>query len=60
MEIKITKCTDRLMWYCKHVEETYNVVRDYSKESNEFLVRDAYGYLNIVLTKDCEIVKGKE
>ena len=60
MEIKITKCSDSMMWYCKHVGETYNVVRDYSKESNEFLVRDAYGYLNIVLMKDCEIVKEKE
>lgn len=60
MKIKITKCSDSMMWYCKHVGETYNVVRDYSKESNEFLVRDACGYLNIVLAKDCEIVKEKE
>ena len=56
LKIKITKCSDSLMWYCKHVGETYTVLRDYSKESNEYLVRDAYGYLNIIRPRDCVIV----
>lgn len=56
MKIKITKYSDSMMWYCKHVGETYDVLRDYSKESNEYLVRDAYGYLNIVRPRDCEVV----
>lgn len=56
MKIKITKCSDSMMWYSKHIGEIYSVVRDYSLHSNEYLVRDAYGYLNIVRPKDCEIV----
>lgn len=56
LKIKITNCSDSLMWYSKHIGEVYNVVRDYSTHSNEYLVRDAYGYLNIVRPKDCEIV----
>ena len=56
MKIKITKCSDSMMWYSKHIGEVYTVVRDYSTHSNEYLVRDAYGYLNIVRPKDCEIV----
>ena len=56
MKIKITKCSDSMMWYSKHIGEVYTVVRDYSTLSNEYLVRDAYGYLNIVRPKDCEIV----
>jgi hypothetical protein len=57
MKIKIIKCSDSMMWYCKHVNETYDVIKDYSKESNEYLVRDAYGYLNIVRQKDCVVVE---
>ena len=56
LKIKITNCSDRLMWYSKHIGEVYTVVRDYSTHSNAYLVRDAYGYLNIVRPKDCEIV----
>lgn len=56
MKIKITKCSDSMMWYSKHIGEIYSVVRDYSKESNEYLVRDAYGYLNIIRPRDCVIV----
>ena len=56
LKIKITNCSDSLMWYSKHIGEVYSVVRDYSTHSNEYLVRDAYGYLNIVRPKDCEIV----
>ena len=56
LKIKITNCSDSLMWYSKHIGEVYNVVRDYSTHSNEYLVRDAYGYLNIVRPKECEIV----
>ena len=56
LKIKITNCSDSLMWYSKHIGEVYTVVRDYSTHSNEYLVRDAYGYLNIVRPKDCEIV----
>lgn len=60
MKIKITKCSDSMMWYSKHIGEVYTVVRDYSTHSNEYLVRDAYGYLNIVRPKDCEIVGENE
>ena len=56
LKIKITNCSDRLMWYSKHIGEVYTVVRDYSTHSNAYLVRDTYGYLNIVRPKDCEIV----
>lgn len=56
LKIKITNCSDRLMWYSKHIGEVYTVVRDYSTHSNAYLVRDAYGYLNIVRPKDCEVV----
>lgn len=56
LKIKITKCSDSMMWYSKHIGEVYTVVRDYSTHSNEYLVRDAYGCLNIVRPKDCEIV----
>ena len=60
LKIKITNCSDSLMWYSKHIGEVYTVVRDYSTHSNEYLVRDAYGYLNIVRPKDCEIVGEEE
>lgn len=56
LKIKITNCSDSLMWYSKHIGEVYTVVRDYSTHSDAYLVRDAYGYLNIVRPKDCEIV----
>ena len=56
LKIKITKCSDSSMWYSKHIGEVYTVVRDYSTHSNAYLVRDTYGYLNIVRPKDCEIV----
>lgn len=56
LKIKITNCSDSLMWYSKHIGEVYTVVRDYSTHSNAYLVRDTYGYLNIVRPKDCEIV----
>ena len=56
LKIKITNCSDRLMWYSKHIGEVYTVERDYSTHSNAYLVRDTYGYLNIVRPKDCEIV----
>ena len=60
LKIKITNCSDRLMWYSKHIGEVYTVVRDYSTHSDAYLVRDAYGYLNIVRPKDCEIVGEEE
>ena len=60
LKIKITNCSDRLMWYSKHIGEVYTVERDYSTHSNAYLVRDAYGYLNIVRPKDCEIVGEEE
>ena len=56
LKIKITKCSDSMMWYSKHIGEVYTVVRDYSTHSNAYLVRDTYGYWNIVRPKDCEIV----
>ena len=43
------------MWYSKHIGETYHVIKDYSKESNEHLVRASDGYLNII--RVCMIVK---
>ena len=57
MKVKITKCSDSLMWYSKHIGETYHVIKDYSKESNEYLVRASDGYLNIIRVYDCEIVR---
>ena len=56
LKIKITNCSDSLMWYSKHIGDVYTVVRDYSTHSNAYLVRNACGYLNIVRPKDCEIV----
>lgn len=55
MQIKILHCSDSMFWYNKHIGETFKVRRI---ESDRFWVReqDDYGYLNFVLTKDCEVV----
>jgi len=56
MKVKITKCNDRMMWYSSHVGEIYDVHRDCSKDTGEYIVRASDGYLNIIRFQDCIVV----
>lgn len=53
-KLLITGCTDPLMWYSGRAGESFELIRD---KDDSFLVHAADGYSNIVLKKDCEIVR---
>lgn len=51
--LKITDCSDGLMWYARHVGAIVPLLKI---GEVEHLSREPAGYTNIVLAKDCEIV----
>lgn len=51
--LRITGCTDPLMWYSQHVGKIVPLLR---VGRTEHLSREPAGYTNIVLVKDSEIV----
>lgn len=59
MKIKITDCSDAMFWYSRHVGEIFDVQKIsqdvfWCREPNE------WGCLNIVLKKDCEVLKEED
>ncbi len=57
MKIKITGCSDPLMWYADKIDKEFYVLND---DQNEYLVRTGAGDLNIVLKKDCIVYDNPE
>ena len=56
VEILVTSCQDHQMWYNQHKGESFTLLEDCG---GEWLVRDAYGYKNII--KKCDgVVIGAE
>lgn len=56
MKIKITSCKDSLLWYNKHIGETFEVV----KVSPWFYwcrEKDAYKASNFIYKQDVELVE---
>lgn len=56
MKIKIIKCKDSLFWYNKHINQIFEVEKEWDtyvwvREPNEFRC------LNFVLKEDCKEVK---
>lgn len=51
--LRITKCSDGMMWYRNHVGKTVPLLAIGTKEHTS---REPAGYTNIVLVGDCEIV----
>lgn len=56
IRIRITNCVDIMMWYVNKIGEEFDVLRF---ENNYYLLRDSYGFINIVYLEDCEPVKFK-
>lgn len=56
MKIKIENCSDSLLWYGKHVGETFEV---YHEESEIYWTRETniWRALNWVKKSDCIVVK---
>lgn len=49
MKVKILKSKDQLMWYAKLIGTKWLVLRE---TTIEYIVRDAQGYLNIIMKED--------
>lgn len=55
MKVKITKCSDWMYWYHNQINEIYTVLRI---EGDDLIVRADDGFLNVLKSKDCEIIVG--
>lgn len=53
--LKITRCTDPMMWYAKLIGSIVPLVKDYG--DGIYLSREPAGYINIVKKEDVEIVE---
>ncbi|MEP2668900.1 MAG: hypothetical protein ABJH04_07890 [Cyclobacteriaceae bacterium] len=56
-QLKITNCSDSLMWYNSKIGQKVDFIRE---ESDCYLSREPSGLINIVLKEDAEIVEGTE
>lgn len=57
MKIKVLKCYDSMLWYNKHVGETFEVLRE---EESVYWTRErnSWNCLNWIRKLDCEVVDG--
>lgn len=53
MKLKITACTDPMMWYADKIGQIVPFLRE---ESDCFISREPSGYINIVRKTDATIV----
>ena len=54
MKIKITSCSDSLFWYNSCIGEEFIICKI---EYDRYWTREKDGYLNFVLTKDCQLLE---
>lgn len=59
MKIKITDCSDAMYWYRDHINEVFLVHR-VSPDVFWCREKDEYECFNIVLRKDCEVIKEED
>ena len=52
--LKITQCSDSLMWYNKHIG---SLVAYINEEEDIYWSREPGGYKNIILKRDAEVVE---
>ena len=60
MKIKIIKCNSKLLWYFKHIGETFEVVRQDSEYYWCIERNIAWKCTNIVHKADCQVVNELE
>ena len=56
MKVKVLRCYDPMLWYYDSIGESYSVY-GFDTITNEYVVRDSEGLLNIIKDKDCEVVQ---
>ena len=52
--VKITSCSDSMMWYRNHIGSIVPLLREYS---DVYMSREPAGYANIIHQCDAEIVE---
>jgi hypothetical protein len=54
--LKITRCSDSLMWYCNHVNAIVPLLGTYP---DEYLSREPSGLTNIVKKQDAVVIEAE-
>ena len=55
--LKITNCSDTMMWYRGFVGETFPV---FGEEADYYISREKGGYVNIVKKCDAELIENEQ
>ena len=59
MKVRVTKCSIYMGWYCDSIGEEFEFIRQFTEEDT-YLVVDSYGYSNIILACDGELIQSEE